>query len=722
MGKHPWRLGVFVLATVCLHAHLLLSASAAVAMGMCWFPPCDEPPASQPPVSHVVARIGAFESPSRITITTGGVLYVSDTKRGVVAIYGTDGFRVGTLQGVGRPLGVAVRTSAGSAPEAQGPTRVWVADESAGSVHIFENGETAGYLGTGSGEFSRPNGVAATSEHVYVVDSEARSVLVYDMAGSYITFFGSAGNDDGHFAFPTDIVINEEAGEIYVADFANRRISVFSLTGVWLRDLYAPANDSGDPIFSEPSGLGIDDDGTLYVVDAALSCVVVMDRTGGLLDVFGYQNGAYWTGELEIPIDAASDGVRVYVTSSKQRRVNVFELTSAIVCGDDIEASTEECDDGNAIDGDCCSSTCQLEALGAPCDDQNACTTADSCNGTGGCLSGPPLPCDDGDTCTIDTCSPSSGCLHVNGTPPCDYSTGCTTAARCAPVAPLGPFVRYDVRDAQGSPKSEHFGPVGLANVFATAGYEVHQPTGLLLPADQSGTGIDDPTTHLQEYKIRLAKGQPRFKRLPEVEIYNPCSSQLLVLRRKPASLMVPAAKDLTKAIVAPDSATHNVDPFVCYRAKRQWWLANGTRLPRFRRGTQLEVNDGLNSRRYDLERIRRLCVPTGVAEYPQRLPVILTGRETGTPKQILPTSLEHPEQYLVCYEASLANRVIPQQRCGCDEQADPHCLGESLDAAQTKNTAVRSIHVSDQFGVAMVDTIPTRPVQLCIPTAPMAP
>lgn len=398
--------------------------------------------------SEVVARIGSLGTPARIALEAGR-LYVADSERGAVAVYDTDGVRVGTLPGVGRPLGVAVRTQALpdldgdgvpdsedncsavynpskwdrgglSSPDPDGrgdacecgdasddgrvslvdfvqirkfvasggtilPTRffaagkcdvsgdqrcsladfvlirravaagsdsgltrscsglpelasppdgdssatwVWVADESTGAVHVFRDGAPAGYLGAGPGEFVKPNGVAATASAVYVVDSAQHRVATYGWDGVQTGVFGSWGFGNGQFDFPTDVVVNESAGEVYVADFFNERIAVFDLAGTWLRNLAAPNNDAGDPIFYRPSGLGLDTQGRLYVVDGALACVVVMDGAGALIDVFGYRTGTgYWTGEMMVPVDAASDGTRVYVTSSKDGRVDVFEVS-----------------------------------------------------------------------------------------------------------------------------------------------------------------------------------------------------------------------------------------------------------------------------------------------------------------------------------------------------------------------------------------------------------
>ncbi|HSP97160.1 MAG TPA: DUF4215 domain-containing protein [Candidatus Dormibacteraeota bacterium] len=92
----------------------------------------------------------------------------------------------------------------------------------------------------------------------------------------------------------------------------------------------------------------------------------------------------------------------------------------------------EECDDGNAIDGDGCDHACAVETCwqfdsfvglsfplpsGTSCDAQDgiACTINGMCDGAGHCIETPTasLCDDDGDPCTGEVCDPMTGCMHT---------------------------------------------------------------------------------------------------------------------------------------------------------------------------------------------------------------------------------------------------------------------------------------------------------------------
>ena len=142
-------------------------------------------------------------------------------------------------------------------------------------------------------------------------------------------------------------------------------------------------------------------------------------------------------------------------------QTNLFNLMGkkASICGNGVVEPGEQCDDGNTLDGDCCSSTCQFDPAGAPCTGTNVCLTATTCDGAGVCGGGTPTlsacndgnvctvadtcfngacvgvpnTCDDGNVCTTDFCTPPTvGCGHLNNALACDDGNAATVGDSCS--------------------------------------------------------------------------------------------------------------------------------------------------------------------------------------------------------------------------------------------------------------------------------------------------
>src|SRR5437763_1748790 len=116
----------------------------------------------------------------------------------------------------------------------------------------------------------------------------------------------------------------------------------------------------------------------------------------------------------------------------------------AHVCGNGVVDLGEQCDDGNLVAGDCCSPTCQFEPAGQACAN-NPCISGSTCDGAAACVGGTPttLPCNDANACTTADPCPAGTCAGgtcVGGPPPV-----------CPPAAPVATVIADALVNA-GSP------------------------------------------------------------------------------------------------------------------------------------------------------------------------------------------------------------------------------------------------------------------------------
>lgn len=148
----------------------------------------------------------------------------------------------------------------------------WKGDFSPSLVEIWENDVTGENARKAPGSMS-----ADASGNIYLVDSEAGRIQVYDFSGSYIFSWGTPGTKAGEFDNPTDITIDSE-GRVFVADTGNQRVQVFNAVGQHITSIGDPNVDS--ITFKEPVGVSVDDFGFLYVSDQGTGSISKFSTSG----------------------------------------------------------------------------------------------------------------------------------------------------------------------------------------------------------------------------------------------------------------------------------------------------------------------------------------------------------------------------------------------------------------------------------------------------------
>jgi sugar lactone lactonase YvrE len=171
---------------------------------------------------------------------------------------------------------------------------LWATDPDDHVVHKFSpDGKLLMTLGkkgmpgddTARDAFNRPNAVGfGPNGDIYVSDGYVNSRIVqFTGDGKFVRIIGGKkGSKPGELQLPHGVVVDQQ-GRIIVADSDNKRLSVFSKDGTFVKTLAAPSR----------GGLVLTPDGTLYVSDVNAGAVTVFknDQIFDVIKVEGRPHG-----------------------------------------------------------------------------------------------------------------------------------------------------------------------------------------------------------------------------------------------------------------------------------------------------------------------------------------------------------------------------------------------------------------------------------------------
>lgn len=188
-------------------------------------------------------------------------------------------------------------------------------------------------------KFDQPMGVAWSPDgsRVYVADTANNRICVFSDSGRPIQEWGSLGVakplkgtqrtwDPGELSYPVDVAVGSD-GSVYVADFYNDSISVFSADGKFIRrfpDPYAPTgkgssgHDGGGIAVTAVTVSG----DKVYATDEYQ--VFVFDTEGQLIRQFGMPGAGAQGMDHPGGIAVDRDG-HIYVSDSNHNRVMAFD-------------------------------------------------------------------------------------------------------------------------------------------------------------------------------------------------------------------------------------------------------------------------------------------------------------------------------------------------------------------------------------------------------------
>lgn len=260
-----------------------------------------------------------LQRPAALVGDDAGRLFVSDTSRQAVFVFDEAQGELNVWDRATPALNFVAPVGLAPAPQ----RGLYVADAELGLVaRLDATGQPIGAIGRGM--LKRPTGLAvdAARGRLYVADTAAHDIKVFDDRGALVATIGRRGEAPGEFNFPTHLAFAD--GELLVADTLNSRIQRIDPDGArpprafGTRGLYV-----GNLV--RPKGISVDGEGHLYVIESYHDSLLVFTPQGELLLPIGGTGAA--TGRFYLPAGVWVDTKqRVHVADMFNGRVVVFQF------------------------------------------------------------------------------------------------------------------------------------------------------------------------------------------------------------------------------------------------------------------------------------------------------------------------------------------------------------------------------------------------------------
>lgn len=259
-----------------------------------------------------------LQRPQAGMVDGDGRVLVTDVSRNAVFVFDEAAGRLDVWERAA--LGLRFEAPIGIAAGAAG--EVLVADaELARVFRLAPDGNPRGEFG--AGQLVRPTGVVrdAARGRIFVADTHAHDIKVFDDAGRLVTTWGRRGDGPGELNFPTHLALSD--GMLLVSDSMNARVQGFDRTGRPVLSFGRRGVYVGNLV--RPKGVAADDEGNLYVVESMHDTLIVYDREGRLLMSLGGTDGE--AGRFFLPAGVWVDSRnRVFVADMFNGRIAVFQF------------------------------------------------------------------------------------------------------------------------------------------------------------------------------------------------------------------------------------------------------------------------------------------------------------------------------------------------------------------------------------------------------------
>jgi DNA-binding beta-propeller fold protein YncE len=254
--------------------------------------------------------ISGVTEPWGVAICSKGNIVVAETGGHCISIFNPKGEKIKSFGSQGSDSG-----------QFNNPEGVAVDDSDNILVADYENNRIQKFTSCGkfvtAVKIKRPVGIAVhpQSKKVYVTNIKDNCIQVLNPDLTFSSSFGSEGGGDGQFTYPYDVTF-DSTGNVYIVDYNNDHIQVFTAEGQFLRKFGRQGN-------KQLIGICIDSEDVVYATENSNYRVLVFTCEGKFLTSFGSQGAG--PGQFNFPCGIAVDknGV-VYIADRNNNRLQSF--------------------------------------------------------------------------------------------------------------------------------------------------------------------------------------------------------------------------------------------------------------------------------------------------------------------------------------------------------------------------------------------------------------
>ena len=238
---------------------------------------------------------GQLQRPRNVAVASDGTIFVADSGNHRIAVFDGDGNLVNSFGSEGpepgqfqEPWGLAVDDQFVYVADTWN-NRVQVFDYNGELVNLFGQSGSPGSPADGGGQFYGPRSIVLTADNrILVTDTGNHRIQVFDNTGNFITGFGGQGVLAGEFYEPVGLAV-APSGSIVVADTWNERVQqlVMNESAMFSVSEFEVNTWGGSQSIENKPYMAVDPTGRIFVTDPEGYRVVFFDESGRYLGRFG---------------------------------------------------------------------------------------------------------------------------------------------------------------------------------------------------------------------------------------------------------------------------------------------------------------------------------------------------------------------------------------------------------------------------------------------------